>query len=193
MRLLFALASTGDMSNYTNKSFYNNQEQNFVAKFNSNIQCRGSNERKIQYDYYRSLYNNPYSSVANIKMHKYVQINEIELQQYTNKLSILRSQQHFGYFEGSKNYGRKLLNSLDETDYRDLIKTNLFHEIKDNEDWDEWDNWSACSVTCGNGRQVRWRHCSAEDCTRGLKRAQIKPCRLKQCDKNIFHWLGIKT
>ncbi|XP_031849008.1 uncharacterized protein LOC116434586 isoform X3 [Nomia melanderi] len=122
--------STGDMSNYTNKSFYNNQEQNFVAKFNSNIQCRGSNERKIQYDYYRSLYNNPYSSVANIKMHKYVQINEIELQQYTNKLSILRSQQHFGYFEGSKNYGRKLLNSLDETDYRDLIKTNLFHEIK---------------------------------------------------------------
>ncbi|XP_043498841.1 uncharacterized protein LOC122522101 isoform X2 [Polistes fuscatus] len=51
------------------------------------------------------------------------------------------------------------------------------------DDWDDWGAWSPCSVTCGCGQQVRWRHCITDDCVKGLKRAQIKTCHLKPCDK----------
>ncbi|XP_071565338.1 uncharacterized protein, partial [Temnothorax nylanderi] len=47
--------------------------------------------------------------------------------------------------------------------------------------WDNWSIWSTCSVTCGQGRQVRWRHCLSADCIEGLKKAQLKRCRLKDC------------
>ncbi|XP_028050554.1 transcription initiation factor TFIID subunit 11 isoform X2 [Monomorium pharaonis] len=59
--------------------------------------------------------------------------------------------------------------------------------------WDSWSIWSACSVTCGQGRQVRWRHCLSKDCTDGLKKAQMRSCRLKDCStKGFLGWLGIK-
>lgn len=75
-----------------------------------------------------------------------------------------------------------------------INKINHFSNIIDSELWDDWSNWSTCSVTCGSGRQVRWRHCSAEHCIKGLKRAQIKACHLKNGDsKDILQWLGIKS
>ncbi|XP_032668391.1 A disintegrin and metalloproteinase with thrombospondin motifs adt-2 [Odontomachus brunneus] len=60
--------------------------------------------------------------------------------------------------------------------------------------WDDWNNWSACSVTCGQGRQVRWRHCLSENCSEGLKKAQMRSCRIKDCEtKGLLGWLGIKS
>ncbi|GAB1868177.1 hypothetical protein CAJAP_09256 [Camponotus japonicus] len=74
---------------------------------------------------------------------------------------------------------------------RDIEPTN--NKDKDSEAWDNWSNWSGCSVTCGQGRQVRWRHCLSEYCIKGLKKAQLKSCRLKDCGtKSFFGWLGIK-
>ncbi|XP_047368539.1 uncharacterized protein LOC124956587 [Vespa velutina] len=60
------------------------------------------------------------------------------------------------------------------------------------DDWDDWGTWSPCSVTCGCGQQVRWRHCITDDCIKGLKKVQIKTCHLRPCDKGFLSWLGIK-
>ncbi|XP_018339305.1 PREDICTED: uncharacterized protein LOC108746822 isoform X2 [Trachymyrmex septentrionalis] len=79
---------------------------------------------------------------------------------------------------------------------RDVIAKNIYSN-EENIDWAAWDNWSiwsACSVSCGQGRQVRWRHCLSADCTKGLKKAQLKSCHLKDCGtKGILGWLGIKS
>lgn len=73
------------------------------------------------------------------------------------------------------------------------MDSNNFLNFVDTELWDAWSNWSTCSVSCGSGRQVRWRHCLTESCTKGMKKAQIKSCRLKDCNPNtILNWLGIK-
>jgi len=70
---------------------------------------------------------------------------------------------------------------------------SLFFAV-DLEAWDNWSNWSTCSVTCGQGKQVRWRHCKSEDCIRGLKKAQLRNCRLKNCkSKGFLRWLGLKS
>ncbi|KAL0125693.1 hypothetical protein PUN28_004635 [Cardiocondyla obscurior] len=64
----------------------------------------------------------------------------------------------------------------------------------DSVSWGNWSIWTACSVTCGRGRQVRWRHCLSADCIKGLKKAQLRNCRLQDCSaKGFLGWLGIKS
>lgn len=47
--------------------------------------------------------------------------------------------------------------------------------------WDQWGNWSTCSVTCGIGKIVRWRHCISGSCSLGEKKAQLKTCTSAAC------------
>ncbi|XP_022910344.1 isthmin-2-like [Onthophagus taurus] len=47
--------------------------------------------------------------------------------------------------------------------------------------WDQWGKWSPCSVTCGIGKIIRWRHCVGGGCAAGEKEAQIKTCTLPAC------------
>nr|XP_012220029.1 PREDICTED: thrombospondin-2-like [Linepithema humile] len=47
--------------------------------------------------------------------------------------------------------------------------------------WDQWGNWSTCSVTCGIGKIMRWRHCIGGSCSLGEKKAQLKTCTSAAC------------
>ncbi|KAL6426753.1 hypothetical protein ACFW04_009234 [Cataglyphis niger] len=47
--------------------------------------------------------------------------------------------------------------------------------------WDQWGNWSTCSVTCGIGKIMRWRHCISGSCSVGEKKAQLKTCTSAAC------------
>ncbi|XP_043277182.1 uncharacterized protein [Venturia canescens] len=87
---------------------------------------------------------------------------------------------------------------------REIINSNEYNEEKKDDDnsiddekemeWDLWGHWAPCSVTCGTGRRVRWRHCVGENCDiEGMKQAQIKPCYRKKCTESILSWLGIES
>nr|XP_046465866.1 uncharacterized protein LOC124211141 [Neodiprion pinetum] len=54
--------------------------------------------------------------------------------------------------------------------------------------WDRWTEWSSCSVTCGKGRQIRWRHC-VHECTTAETEMEEKSCQLPSCGPGKF--LGI--
>lgn len=71
-------------------------------------------------------------------------------------------------------------NSVDDVIYYDEI--NINDRMKKNvKIWDHWGKWSPCSVTCGEGKMTRWRHCVSEACAPGEKEAQIKTCKMKSC------------
>lgn len=46
--------------------------------------------------------------------------------------------------------------------------------------WGPWTKWSTCSVTCGKGRKIRWRHCAA-DCKDAETEMEEKTCQLPAC------------
>lgn len=54
--------------------------------------------------------------------------------------------------------------------------------------WGRWTGWSSCSVTCGKGRQIRWRHC-LRDCSTVETEMEEKTCQLPACPPGKF--LGI--
>ncbi|XP_018407082.1 PREDICTED: uncharacterized protein LOC108783102 [Cyphomyrmex costatus] len=54
--------------------------------------------------------------------------------------------------------------------------------------WGRWMDWSSCSVTCGKGRQIRWRHC-LHDCNDAETEMEEKACQLPACPPGKF--LGI--
>lgn len=54
--------------------------------------------------------------------------------------------------------------------------------------WGRWMDWSSCSVTCGKGRQIRWRHC-LRDCDDVETEMEEKACQLPACPPGKF--LGI--
>nr|XP_034173946.1 uncharacterized protein MAL13P1.304-like [Osmia lignaria] len=54
--------------------------------------------------------------------------------------------------------------------------------------WGRWTDWSSCSVTCGKGRQIRWRYC-LRDCSTAETEMEEKACQLPACPPGKF--LGI--
>lgn len=56
--------------------------------------------------------------------------------------------------------------------------------------WNKWTEWSPCSVTCGKGREIRWRHC-AKHCHEIETEMLEKPCQLPACSGKLFGILKI--
>ncbi|KAF5297849.1 hypothetical protein FQR65_LT19664 [Abscondita terminalis] len=54
--------------------------------------------------------------------------------------------------------------------------------------WGAWTSWSTCSVSCGKGRKIRWRHCLT-GCDADTEMEE-KSCQLPACAPTNF--LGIK-
>lgn len=52
--------------------------------------------------------------------------------------------------------------------------------------WGPWEAWSPCSVSCGEGRSIKYRHCISDTCGYEEKEAQIRPCHMKPCKTNYF-------
>ncbi|KYB28835.1 putative Golgi apparatus membrane protein-like protein CG5021 [Tribolium castaneum] len=51
--------------------------------------------------------------------------------------------------------------------------------------WDRWTQWSQCSVSCGKGREIRWRHC-VENCGGVETEMEEKACQLPACGGKLF-------
>lgn len=71
---------------------------------------------------------------------------------------------------------------------RSVMRTRKQNESKSNHKWGKWTDWSSCSVTCGKGRQIRWRYC-LRDCSTAETEMEEKACQLPACPPGKF--LGI--
>lgn len=97
------------------------------------------------------------------------------------------------------------LNALDTTRYTTLLKTTIspststdaqdflfkFKKRQESDEevkWGAWTNWSTCSVSCGKGRKIRWRHCRSK-CDADTEMEE-KTCQLPACAPATF--FGIK-
>lgn len=56
--------------------------------------------------------------------------------------------------------------------------------------WGDWTEWSACSVTCGKGREIRWRHCQG-NCDGIETEMEEKTCQLPACGTKLFGVLSL--
>ncbi|XP_074028005.1 uncharacterized protein [Leptinotarsa decemlineata] len=64
-------------------------------------------------------------------------------------------------------------------------KINTKTEIVDDQIFDDWTAWSACSVTCGKGRHIRWRHC-LQNCDGVETEMEEKECQFPACPNKLF-------
>ncbi|KAJ3663188.1 hypothetical protein Zmor_007493 [Zophobas morio] len=52
-------------------------------------------------------------------------------------------------------------------------------------EWNKWTDWSSCSVSCGKGREIRWRHCM-NNCNGVETEMEEKACQLPACIGKLF-------
>ncbi|KAK4877213.1 hypothetical protein RN001_009719 [Aquatica leii] len=103
------------------------------------------------------------------------------------------------------------LNALDTTRYTKLLKTTIspststdaqdflfkFKKRQESDEevkWGAWTNWSTCSVSCGKGRKIRWRHCRSNAPENYNRRKSIRETwGNKQAQIEVLFMLGSVT
>lgn len=65
------------------------------------------------------------------------------------------------------------------------MKPNEHKKSEYNQKWYKWTKWSSCSVTCGKGREIRWRNCK-ENCKDVEIEMEEKSCQLPACPQKLF-------
>ncbi|KAI4471933.1 thrombospondin type 1 domain [Holotrichia oblita] len=93
-----------------------------------------------------------------------------------------------------QNHQRKITESRSMVDVTEVppeepasYNSNRKRKVKDRtrkenkkQRWGKWTNWSPCSVSCGKGREIRWRHC-LENCEIAETEMEEKTCQLPAC------------
>ncbi|XP_018304337.1 uncharacterized protein [Mycetomoellerius zeteki] len=196
----------------TARAFANvsNYEYNIKSITDSNDETK-SNERRFYSDIYSQLCHHSIQRFTTDKPKRYLKNTKRNFRLYfQTSADIIYRRKLLGYERDffrihpmRYNRSKRIPHEITQMKVSGLTKKKHDVIAKDtysndeNIDWAAWDNWSiwsACSVSCGQGRQVRWRHCLSTDCTKGLKKAQLKSCHLKDCGtKGFLGWLGIKS
>ncbi|KAG5885468.1 hypothetical protein JTB14_037048 [Gonioctena quinquepunctata] len=87
----------------------------------------------------------------------------------------------------------KTLDKRDVSKRRDIMgkaekskKINPNSKARTNGDpkFEDWTSWSPCSVSCGKGRHIRWRHCR-QNCEVETEMGE-KECQLPACPNKLF-------
>ncbi|KAL1516990.1 hypothetical protein ABEB36_000813 [Hypothenemus hampei] len=56
--------------------------------------------------------------------------------------------------------------------------------------WNKWTDWSTCSVSCGKGRLIRWRHCR-DNCNDIETEMEEISCQLPECPRKLFGFIKL--
>lgn len=105
-----------------------------------------------------------------------------------SKSEIANNHRHFARNSGRVTLaGKKALSRMSSSGSRLARGKNPIQSISRRK-WGRWMDWSSCSVTCGKGRQIRWRHC-LHDCDDAETEMEEKACQLPACPPGKF--LGI--
>lgn len=79
----------------------------------------------------------------------------------------------------------KLKSSTEMVSLRPLVRKKRTKRV-----WSEWSPWTPCSVSCGRGRMIRWRHC-LKNCDGIETEMEEKICQLPCCRSKLFGLINL--
>ncbi|KAF6200370.1 hypothetical protein GE061_006673 [Apolygus lucorum] len=100
------------------------------------------------------------------------------------------------FFRDSGDEEEMLIDKLSGRQLRAEAEVRVREDLEEVLGWDEWSDWSACSTSCGDGTQHRWRYCLLQAGCSGYNK-QTRKCNSFPCsgvvapltleDKKYFH------
>lgn len=79
----------------------------------------------------------------------------------------------------------KLNSGTEKVEFKPLVRKKRTKRV-----WSEWSPWTPCSVSCGRGRMIRWRHC-LKNCDGIETEMEEKICQLPCCRSKLFGLINL--